>query len=349
MESLGYVDEVKSLLRGHGVELSVFSDTIQDPTTDVINKGLQTLIEGSFDAIIALGGGSPIDTAKGMSILAENGGNITDYKVPKEVPGGKLGALPLVAVPTTAGTGSEVTRFAVVTDSATGEKMLLSGEACVPSAAIVDPELTKTLPFRVAADTGIDALTHAIEAFVSQKANAFSDMYALSAMRLVYQNLESACLASSDMVAKEKVMVGATQAGLAFSASSVALVHGMSRPLGAHFHVPHGLSNAMLLLAVINHSLEKAPINDLPHTMNRYARCAKQMGIVNHQTDVHDESAVQDLLSCLRDLLQTLEVPTPQEYGIDEDQYFSKIDLMTKQCVASGSPNNNPTILSQDS
>ena len=161
--------------------------------------------------------------------------------------------LPLVAIPTTAGTGSEVTRFTVITDTESDEKMLIAGLACCPLAAIVDYELTLTMPLRLTADTGLDSLTHAIEAYVSRRASPYTDGLAKNAMGLIARHIRTACAEPGNRAAREAMMLGATTAGMAFSNSSVALVHGMSRPIGAFFHVPHGLSNAMLLPA--NHRL----------------------------------------------------------------------------------------------
>ena len=168
-------------LDGAGIPWTVFSDTVADPTTAVVEAGAARLAEGGFDSLVAIGGGSSIDTAKAMSVLVANGGRMRDYKVPAEIP--KAGP-PLVAIPTTAGTGSEVTRFTVITDTESDEKMLIAGLACCPLAAIVDYELTLSMPLRLTADTGLDSLTHAIEAYVSRRANPFTDGLAKNAMGL---------------------------------------------------------------------------------------------------------------------------------------------------------------------
>ena len=166
----GILDRATALLDGARIAWSVFSDTVPDPTTEVIETGVARLQAGDFDSLVAIGGGSSIDTAKGMSVLYANGGQMRDYKVPNEIP---RSGPPIVAIPTTAGTGSEVTRFTVVTDTETDEKMLIAGLACCPAAAIVDFELTLTMPLRLTADTGIDSLTHAIEAYVSRRASPY--------------------------------------------------------------------------------------------------------------------------------------------------------------------------------
>ena len=165
--------------------------------------------------------------------------------------------LPIIAIPTTAGTGSEATKVAVITDTETNEKMLCMGLGLMPVAALVDFELTLTMPYRLTADTGLDSLCHALEAYVSRKANPFTDSVALTAMRTIYQNIRTACEDPENRSAREAMMLAATQGGIAFSNASVTLIHGMSRPMGAMFHIPHGLSNAMLLPAVTAWSVDE--------------------------------------------------------------------------------------------
>ena len=256
MVSSGLLGRATTPLADAGIAYAVFSETVPEPTDQVVQAGVARLQAGHHDCLIAFGGGSPIDTAKAMAILFAAGGTLRARKVPvlNDAP-----ALPLVAIPTTAGTGSEVSRFTVITDTQTHEKMLIAGLAVQPLAALVDYELTLTVPPRVTADTGIDSLTHALEAYVSRLAHAYSDAQALAAMRLIGANLRTAYAEPGNRAAREAMMTGATLAGLAFSNSSVALVHGMSRPIGAHFHVPHGLSNAMLLPAVTRYGLAHAP------------------------------------------------------------------------------------------
>jgi len=327
----GMLERLTQRLDAAGMTWRVFADTVPDPTTVAVEAGVRVLEAAPHDALIALGGGSPIDTAKAMSVLAANGGHMRDYKVPNEIP--KLG-LPVVAIPTTAGTGSEVTRFTVITDSERDEKMLIMGLACCPAAAIVDYELTLTMPWRLTADTGLDSLTHAIEAYVSRKASTFTDGVARTAMGLIARNIRSACRAPDDRAAREAMMLGATQAGMAFSNASVCLVHGMSRPIGAFFHVPHGLSNAMLLPEITAFSA--------PAALPRYADCARAMGIAGEGEG--NQSAVARLLDELRSLNDDLKVPTPKAYGIDEKRYGELLPVMASQALASGSPGNNPRV-----
>ncbi|HKW52356.1 MAG TPA: iron-containing alcohol dehydrogenase [Stellaceae bacterium] len=335
MVNSGMLAKVTDRLDRAGVAWRVFADTVPDPTTEVVDAGVELLAAGGYDALVALGGGSPIDTAKAMSVLSTNGGTMRNYKVPNEIP--KVG-VPVIAIPTTAGTGSEVTRFTVITDIARDEKMLIMGLACCPAAAIVDYELTFTMPWRLTADTGIDSLTHAIEAYVSRKASPFTDGVARSAMGLIARQIRTACKEPDNRAAREAMMLGATQAGMAFSNASVCLVHGMSRPIGAFFHVPHGLSNAMLLPEITAFSA--------PMALERYADCARAMGIAKEGEG--NQAAVARLLDELRALNDDLKVPTPKAYGIDAARYHELLPVMASQALASGSPGNNPRIPTAD-
>lgn len=327
----GHLERATKVLDRAGVVWKVFSDTVADPTTAVVEAGARRLVEDSYDSLVAIGGGSSIDTAKAMSVLFANGGRMRDYKVPTEIP--KAG-LPIVAIPTTAGTGSEATRFTVVTDTETDEKMLIAGLACCPIAAIVDYELTLSMPLRLTADTGLDSLTHAIEAYVSRRANPFTDGLARNAMGLIARHIRTACGQPDNRAAREAMMLGATTAGMAFSNASVCLVHGMSRPIGAFFHVPHGLSNAMLLPEITAFSV--------PAALERYADCARAMGVA--EEDEGSQAAIARLLDELRRLNKDLEVPSPRAWGIDARRYDELLPVMASQALASGSPANNPRV-----
>ncbi|MDP4022792.1 iron-containing alcohol dehydrogenase [Methylobacterium sp. NEAU 140] len=318
-------------LAAAGITAEVFSDTVPDPTVASVDAALAALRAGQHDCVVGFGGGSPMDTAKAVAVLAAHGGPMQRYKAPhnQDAPG-----LPIVAIPTTAGTGSEATRFTIVTDAATDEKMLCIGLAYLPVAALVDYELTLTKPKRLTADTGIDALTHAIEAYVSRRSNLFSDGLALQAMKLIAPNLRRVWTDPGDRAAREAMMLGATQAGIAFSNASVALVHGMSRPIGAHFHVAHGLSNAMLLPAVTAFST--------PAATGRYAACARAMGVARDGED--DRAAAAALVRELEALNDDLDVPSPRDYGLDAARWEALIPTMAAQALASGSPGNNPLV-----
>ncbi|RDB41773.1 iron-containing alcohol dehydrogenase [Halomonas sp. DQ26W] len=335
MVKLGYVDRLQNTLADHKFAADVFAETLPEPTVGSIQAGVDKARHGDYDSIIALGGGSPIDSAKAIAILARHGGEIRDYKFPRQV---NESGLPIIAVPTTAGTGSEVTRFTIITDETTDEKMLCAGIGFMPVAALIDYCLTLSLPPRTTADTGIDALTHAIEAYVSKKGNPYSDSQALSAIRLIGPNLRRAYHHGEDKLARESMMLGSTLAGVAFSNASVALVHGMSRPIGAHFHVPHGLSNAMLLPSVTAFSMPAAP--------ERYADCARAIGVADEQDSV--DVANRKFLDELEALNDELQVPTPEQFGIERQRFFELMPNMAEQALASGSPGNNPRVPDAD-
>ena len=335
MVQLGYVARIQESLTALGIHSDVFDDTVPEPTVSSIQAGVEMVRDGSYDSIIAIGGGSPIDSAKAISILGKYGGVMRDYKFPRIVsePG-----LPIIAIPTTAGTGSEATRVTIITDETNDEKMLCVGIGFMPTAALVDYELTLSLPARTTADTGIDALTHAMEAYVSKKASLYSDTQAIAAMKLLAPNLRRAFHDGSDRDAREAMMLGSTLAGVAFSNASVALVHGMSRPIGAFYHVPHGLSNAMLLPAVTEYSIPAAP--------ERYADCARAMGVA--EVSDSDDQANAKLMTELYAINEELQVPTPEQFGISREHYFGNLEIMAEQAIGSGSPGNNPRVPSAE-
>ena len=329
--AIGLIQRCLEPLAAAGITASVFSDFVPEPVDTAIEAGVRRLTSGDYDCLIAFGGGTSIDTAKAMTILATGGGSMRDYKVPVAADHARW---PVIAIPTTAGTGSECTRFTVITDSERDEKMLINGLGALPLASIVDYELTYTVSQRTTADTGVDSFTHALEAYVSRRANPFSDPPALSAMELIGKHIRTACAEPLNAVAREGMMLGATQAGLAFSNSSVALVHGMSRPIGAHFHVPHGLSNAMLLPAVTRYST--------PGAEARYAEAARRVGFA--APGDADGVAAAKLVTGLEAWNRDLSVPTPRGYGIKEADWNGKMELMAAQALASGSPGNNPRV-----
>ena len=331
MVELGYVQALLAQFEDAEQLPDVFDNTIPEPTVASIMQAVSKVKSKPYDCIIALGGGSPIDTAKAVAVLVKFGGEMKDYKFPYIQ---TQAGLPVIAIPTTAGTGSEVTKFTIITDQDTDEKMLCAGPGFMPAAALIDYTLTLSLPQRITADTGIDALTHAIEAYVSKKANLYSDSQALAAMKLLALNLREAYNNGKNETAREAMMLGATLAGLAFSNASVALVHGMSRPIGAFFHVPHGLSNAMLLPSVTAFSITSATA--------RYATCARTIGAAaSHHSD---EQACELLINELQQINVDLKVPTPKEFGIEKDAFFAVCTTMAEQALASGSPGNNPRV-----
>jgi len=331
----GAVDKVRDALVDSSVtQFDVFVDTIPDPTTESVERCVDALRLGAYDSVVALGGGSPMDTAKAAACLFRHGGKMRDYKAPymndKE-------SLPIIAVPTTAGTGSEATRFTIVTDSETHEKMLCVGLAYLPIAAILDYELTLTKPFRLTADTGIDAICHAMEAFVSAKHNPVADGFARDAMSKLGGALYDACHRPADAHAREQMLLGSCQAGMAFSNSSVTLIHGMSRPLGANFHIPHGMCNAMLLPRCISFSAQGS--------VDRYAESARVLGLSDAR---HDDDAAGSLALALQQVTSDLKVPTLQQFGVQEEAFRRAVPKMAADALASGSPANNPIVPSSE-
>ncbi len=331
MVKLGYVDNIQHILEEAKISADVFSDTVPEPTEMSISAGVSQVKAQDYDGLIALGGGSPIDSAKAISILGKFGGVMRDYKFPRQV---DETGLPIIAIPTTAGTGSEVTRFTIITDDENNEKLLCVGMGFMPIAAIIDYTLTLSVPPRTTADTGIDAMTHAIEAYISPKRNAYSDQQALAALRLIGPNIQTAYHDGKDDTARETMMLGSTLAGIAFCNSSVALVHGMSRPIGAFFHVPHGLSNAMLLPTITEFGISSAP--------DRYADCARALGVAD-SSDTDDDANTR-LIDFLKNLNKELHVPTLAEFGVQRADFDKLVNTMCEQAFASGSPNNNPRI-----
>ena len=331
MVQLGYIERIMECMNDVGISADVFDDTVPEPTVNSIRAGVDQVRSGNYDCIIALGGGSPIDSAKAIAILGKYGGEMRDYKFPRIVdePG-----LPIIAIPTTAGTGSEVTKVTVITDETTDEKMMCLGVGFMPVVALVDYELSLSVPARTTADTGIDAMTHAIEAYVSKKASLYTDTQAIAAMKLLGPNLRRVFHDGSDQQAREQMMLGATLAGAAFSNASVALVHGMSRPIGASYHVPHGLSNAMLLPAVTEYSI--------PAAADRYADCARAIGVADENDTT--ETANRKLIDELHALNKELQVPSPEAFGIDREHFLGNLSFMANQALASGSPANNPRV-----
>lgn len=328
---LGVTKPIFASLAGAGVSLAVFDKIVEDPTDISVNAAVEKIAQGGHDGLIAIGGGSSIDTAKAAALTARLCKPISNLKVPKvnNEPG-----LPVIAIPTTAGSGSEVSQACVITDSVTNEKMLILGRACLPSASIIDFELSMTCPLSVTAYTGLDAFCHALEAAVNRNRNSYSDALAFSALSLIGHNLEIVCGDLGNRKAREAMAMGAMQAGLAVSNTNTALIHGMSRPLGALFHVPHGLSIAMLMPTVTRYSLSSASTS--------YANCARAAGW--SQVDDTDEVAAAALVSRLTKLNQSLNVPSPAEFGIDRSSYFDNLEKMVEQAIESQTPLNNPLI-----
>lgn len=331
MEKLGNVNQCMGFLDDCQVKSAVYLGVETEPTDQYVLEALKMVTENGCDLIISLGGGSCIDTAKAVSVLASNDGNIDEFVGGKRV--AKQPPLPHIAIPTTAGTGSEATDVTVITNTSSQVKMMIKQKAFMPNAAIVDPELSKSSPKHVTAATGIDALSHAIEAFLSKKSHPMTDMLALSAMKLIANHIRDAYKDGSNMEAREKMALGSLQAGMAFSNASVCLVHGMSRPIGALFHVPHGFSNAMLLPAILEFSKDSC-----------VEKLADLGRIFMPDRNVTNEEAANIAVGSVKELCTDLEIPNLKGWGIDEKEFILAVEKMARDAIESGSPANNPKV-----
>jgi alcohol dehydrogenase class IV len=326
---MGVLDGIKEVLVQSNVQSAIFDAVSTEPIVDFVQEGLKAYQETGCDSVFAVGGGSAIDTAKAISVMVTNPGSIEDYMgIGKIVQKG----VPLVAIPTTAGTGSEASTVTIITDIKRNIKMLIASPFFMPVMAIVDPLLTLSCPQNLTAAVRIDAFSHAIEAYVSVKSQPMSDIFALSAIELISGNLRQAWANGNNVEAREKTMLGAFQAGIAFTNSSVALVHGISRPIGAYFHVPHGASIAALLGVVMEFSLIGNP--------TKYARIAKAMG--ENISGLSDLEAAEASVKAVKRLIKDIKVPSLRELNVDKEELDKLASKMTEDAIASGSPANNP-------
>lgn len=318
--------QLTALLEENGIGCVIFDGITGEPTDTMIENGVEMLKSSGCDFIIGIGGGSPLDSAKAIAAMAVNEGSIADYNG-KEITGE---ILPLAAIPTTAGTGSEATKFTVITDSEKGIKMLLKGDVLVPKLAIVDSSFTVGAPKSVTSATGLDALTHAVEAYTSRKAFSMTDTLAVSAVKRIMKYLPIAYREPDNSLAREQMSIAALEAGICINNSSVTIVHGMSRPIGALFHVPHGMSNAMLLKECLSFAVSGA--------YEKFANLGRETGVASDSDS--DETAAEKFIDSLQNICDVCEIPTLEQYGIDRDEYYSKISKMATDAVASGSPAN---------
>jgi len=326
MINLGNCKHVEDALNRQEIPYAIFSGVTGEPNDKMIEAGLKVYRDEKCDFLIALGGGSPIDSMKAVAAIVGNGGKITDYLgkvIEKETP-------PMIAIPTTAGTGSEATQFTIITDTEKDIKMLLKGAVLMPDVAIIDPQFTLTAPPKITAATGLDALCHAAEAYTSRKAQPLSDVFALSAVKRIFEYLPIAFKDGSNVKAREEMSLAALEAGVAFNNASVTIIHGMSRPIGALFHVPHGASNAMLIEKCFSFALDGA--------YDRFGRLGREIGVAK-ETDSDKDAAEKFLKACI-DLVHLCEIPTPAEYGIAKEDFYKVVDKMSEDAVFSGSPAN---------
>ena len=326
MVQLGNTGKVAETLKKAGLDSVVYSDITGEPTDKMIDAGLSLYKAEGCDCLVAVGGGSALDSMKAIGALAANGGKITDY-MGKEITGQ---IPPMTAIPTTAGTGSEATQFTIINDTEHNVKMLLKGSVLIPDLAIVDPQFTLSAPKKITASTGMDAFTHAAEAYTSKKATKMSDTFALSAIRRIVTYLPAAYQDGTNVEAREEMAIAALEAGIAFNNASVTVVHGMSRPIGALFHVPHGISNAMLDEKCFEYVIDGA--------YDRFGALARAVGAASDE--LSDEEAAGEFLKVVRKLCRICEIQTLKEYGIDQEKFFAELDKMASDAMESGSPSN---------
>lgn len=325
MVKLGNLALVTDALEAASIAYCVYNEVNSEPVDTMVERGVELFSSEGCDFMVALGGGSPIDTMKAVAMCAASGAPIASFM-------GKPYAgpvCPMVAIPTTAGTGSEATQFTIITDTEHDVKMLIAGTPLIPELAIVDPQFTMTAPASVTAATGIDALCHAIESFTSRKAQPLSRTFSLSAARRIFANLATCVSDPGNVEARTQMSIAATEAGIAFNNSSVTIIHGMSRPIGALFHVPHGLSNAMLMEACFDFALDGA--------YAEFAEVARYCGLSDAEDDA---AAAHDLMSSIHELLVAVRIPTLEEFGVEREAFEAAIDKMAADAEASGSPAN---------
>ena len=341
LRKMGIVDKAADYLKEAGMQVDIFTDVEANPSVTTVEKATEAFKETGADFIVALGGGSPMDVAKAVGVTAKFGGSITEYEGAHKVPG-KI--IPLIAIPTTAGTGSEVTAFSVITDHSRDYKLTVFSYELLPSYAILDPELLTSAPASVAAACGIDAFIHAEEAYVSTAASPFSDAMAEKAMELIGKNIRRFVARRTDIEAAEAMLTGSLFAGIAFSFARLGNVHAMSHPVSAFFDVPHGVANAVLLPVIAEY--------------NALADHGRYLTIYNYISPIsafEDEFEPLMLVDAIRELNEDIGIPenlttairqtakrkNPDREVADEE-IESKIDAMADDAMKSGNIAVNP-------
>lgn len=325
LNKIGAVDNIISLLESNHISAEKFIDIEANPSVETVNKAVEAYKTTKSCGIIALGGGSPMDVAKAVGILATYGGDIREYEGADKVPG-KI--VPIIAIPTTAGTGSEVTAFTVITDHSRNYKLTVFSYKLIPEYAILDPELITTLPASVAAATGMDALVHGLEAYLSKASSPFTDAFALKALQMIGKNIRLFVADRSNEEAASGMLIGSMFAGIAFGWARLGNVHAMAHPLGGFFNVPHGVANAILLPTV----LEFNTLADEGRYEDIY-NCLKQTK--ESKTDFTPSILIEEIHSLTKDL----GIPESlSKVGVTAD----KIEDMAKDAMKSGNILINP-------
>ena len=327
LKKAGYVELCAEKLKQADIDSEAFTETEGNPSTDTVEKATDLFKASGADLIVAFGGGSPLDVAKAVAVLGTYGGKITDYEGVGKVPGP---VVPMIAIPTTAGTGSEVTSFSVITDHSRNYKLTVGSTYLLPSYVILDPELITTVPLKTSAYCGVDALVHALEAYLSLASSPFSDMMALQALELIGSNIRAYVADRKDHEAAEGMLLGSHFAGIAFSHARLGDVHAMSHPVSAYFDVAHGLANAVLLPTVVDFNAQ----TDTGKYYEIYRRVAVS-------PVAKDEFRTEYLANELRFLNTFLGIPNSlKSVGVDS----SKFEAMAEDAMKSGNIAVNPRV-----
>ncbi len=292
--SLGFADEVTNALKDGGVEYTVFSDIEPNPSIETVEKATAFFKESGAEGMVAFGGGSPMDVAKAAAVLATFGGKVTDYEGVGNVPG-KI--MPIVAIPTTAGTGSEVTASSVITDHERSFKFSIGSPNIIPAYAILDPNFILSLPKHIAAPTGMDAIVHALESYISKDATPFTDCMAEKALDLLGKNIRDFVADRKNVDAASGMLVGSNFAGIAFARAKLGNVHAMAHPLGGVFNIPHGVANAVLLPHVMKYNIDHVELEKL----EKIYRCISRDFVTPFEK--------QMLIDAIFDISKELEIP----------------------------------------
>jgi acetaldehyde dehydrogenase / alcohol dehydrogenase len=359
MDQLGYVRKVSAILEENGLNVRVFSDVLPDPDITTTNRALEMVNAFQPDLLISLGGGSPMDAAKIVWLMYENpelkfediAMRFLDIRK-RIVEFPKLGKKAyMVAIPTTSGTGSEVTPFSVITDDATGAKYPIADYELTPDMAIVDPDLVLTMPKGLCAASGVDALTHAVEAFTSVFASNFADGHAMEAARLIFKYLPASYNeGAANPLAREKIHYAATIAGMAFANAFLGVCHSMAHKLGAAFHVPHGIANALLISHVIRYNATDVPTKQgllpqykYPWVKGRYARLADSLGLTDGIAENDRDAKVSALIAAIEKLKAELNIPKSiREAGVSAADFYAKLDAMSEDAFDDQCTGGNP-------
>lgn len=325
LEKIGVVDKVKKIVEASGIEVSMFLDILPNPTVEMVDQAVKAYLDSGATSIVALGGGSPMDVAKAVGVLATYGGSITEYEGAHKVPGA---IVPMIAIPTTAGTGSEVTAFSVITDTARNYKLTVFSYELLPKYALLDPEMITSVPPSVAAACGIDALIHALEAYISLGSSPFSDAMAEKAMELIGGNIRRFVANRKDIEAASAMMTGSMFAGIAFAWARLGNVHAMSHPVSAYFGVAHGVANAILLPVIVEYN-----------ALADHGRYEKIYNYIREGREPAKDFKPQMLVDEIRSLNAQLGIPASlSAVGVTED----KIPAMAEDAMKSGNIAVNP-------